>query len=104
MQIESRRKSWGKVTEKIKPFSIQFFVQVMFSLYSSNFSLVIYNKVIQENSAEKSEAYEESCLSSRMECFMEMFNGLIFLSISAKRSVLDVWQSSEYTVEAHLFV
>ena len=102
MQIESLCKSWGKVTKKIKPFSIQFFVQVMFSLYSSNFSLVIYNKVIQEISAENSEVYEESCL--RMECFMEMFNGLIFLSISAKHSVLDVWQSSEYTAEAHLFV
>ena len=42
------------------------------------------------------EACSEPCQLSKMKCFTKMLNGFQPLSIFAKRSILDVWQGSEY--------
>ena len=44
-------------------------------------------------------SYSELCQISKTELFTEMINNLQSLTISAKRSILDVWPGSEYTSE-----
>ena len=41
-------------------------------------------------------AYSEPCQTSKMERFAKIFNSLKPLTISAKRTILDIWQSSKY--------
>ena len=47
-----------------------------------------------------SEAYSEPCLTSKMEIFGNYVNGFRLLVISAKDSILDVWQGSQYASAA----
>ena len=44
-------------------------------------------------------AYSEHCQACKMERFRKIVNDRLPLSIFAKRSVLDVWQGSEYATE-----
>ena len=43
-----------------------------------------------------SEAYSEPCQTSKVEIFAKIVNGFCQLTIFSKRSILDVWQGSEY--------
>ena len=43
------------------------------------------------------EAYSETCQASKMELTAQIVSGWKQLSISAKQSIWDVWQDSEYT-------
>ena len=45
---------------------------------------------------ESSEAYPESCHTSKMEGFAKVVNGFHSLTIYAKHSTLDVWQGLKY--------
>ena len=46
-----------------------------------------------------SEAYSEPCQTSKMEVFTKIVNGLSFLTIFTKSSILDVLQDSEFGSE-----
>ena len=46
-----------------------------------------------------SEAYSEPSQTSKMEFFAKIVNGFQLLTISAKRSIVDVWQCLEYTYD-----
>ena len=41
--------------------------------------------------------YSEPCQTSKVELSLKIANGWKLLTISAKSSILDVWQGSEYT-------
>ena len=43
-----------------------------------------------------SEAYSEPCRTSKTERFAQIVNGFQWLTVFAKRSILDAWQVSEY--------
>ena len=43
-----------------------------------------------------SEAYSEPCAPSKTDRFAKVVNGFQLLTIFAKYSILDVWQSPEY--------
>ena len=42
------------------------------------------------------QAYSERCQTSKMETYVKIVNGLKLLIVFAKKSILDVWQDSEY--------
>ena len=42
------------------------------------------------------ETYSESCQTSKMDCFGKIVNGFYKFTGFGKRSVLDVWQCSQY--------
>ena len=42
------------------------------------------------------EAYSGQCQTSKMDRFAEIVNNLLPLTISAKRSILDIWERCEY--------
>ena len=41
----------------------------------------------------------EPCQTSKMECFVKIFNGFYSLTFVAKQPILDVWQDSAYTFD-----
>ena len=47
----------------------------------------------------KAEAYSESCETSKTKRFGKIVNSLKLLTIFTKRSILDIWQASEYASE-----
>ena len=49
----------------------------------------------------QTEAYSEPCQTSKIESFAKIVNGFMPLTIFAKRSILDVWQGSEYASGKH---
>ena len=49
-----------------------------------------------EQNAYCSETSSDLCQISKMECFEKVVDGFELLTIFAKRSILDVWQGSEY--------
>ena len=70
---------------------------------NASFELAIITRVIQSKNKQyptywlDAEAYSVPFQTSKMECFAEIVNSFQSLSILAKRSVLFIWQGSEYT-------
>ena len=52
----------------------------------------------------QSVAYSKPCQSSKIERFVKIVNGFKPLTIFARCSVLDVWQSSEYTIGNYMWL
>ena len=48
-------------------------------------------------------AYSEHCQTSKMERFENIIEGFEPLTVFAKRSILDVWQGSEYASTADAY-
>ena len=48
------------------------------------------------NDEHNTEAYSKPCEASKMECLAKIVNGWKPSAIFAKRSILDIWQGSEY--------
>ena len=42
------------------------------------------------------EVYTKPCQIFKKKCFAKIINGFLPLSIFAKRSILDIWEGSEY--------
>ena len=44
-------------------------------------------------------AYSEHCQIFQVECFAKIVNSFYLLTVSTKRSTLDMWQGSEYAFD-----
>ena len=56
-----------------------------------------------EQNAYYSETCSKHCQTSKMECFEKIIEGFEPLTILAKRSILNVWQRSEYASAADAY-
>ena len=71
-------------------------------LNTTLFNSISYNLIIDKFKLKWSQmrqTFSELCQTSEMRRFMKIVNSFYSLTISAKHSILDVWEGSTYTYE-----